>query len=124
VDVAAVRAWKEGLEAAVALIPDGTPFRLLLDLTGYEPAALDAHREMRTVVPELLVAHGLRPAFADLYPEAPEPQLRTERDVVCVAFANVHHDDEKMSRYEERIATTNQRFFTSRAAAEDWLATV
>ncbi len=76
---------------------------------------------MRTVVPTLLVAHGLRPAFLDLLPEAPDPEPRTERGVVCVAFANVHHDETKMARYEERIATVDQRFFTSRAAAEAWL---
>ena len=78
---------------------------------------------MRTVVPDLLVAHGLRPAFLDLFPEAPEPAITAERDVVCVAFANVHHDETKMSQYEERIASANQRFFTSRSSAEDWLAT-
>ena len=124
VDVEAVRTWRAGLQAEVDRIPDGTSFKLLLDLTGYEPADLDAHKEMRMVVPDLLVAHGLRPAFTDLLPEAPEPELRTERGVVCVAFANVHHDETKMTHYEERIATTTQRFFTSRSAAEAWLATV
>ncbi|HEX2046874.1 MAG TPA: hypothetical protein VHF27_03860 [Acidimicrobiales bacterium] len=121
VDVEAVEAWRAELQGEVDRLPEGTRFRLLLDLTGYEPASLDAHKAMRTVVPSLLVAHGLRPAFLDLFPEAPEPELRAERDVVCVAFANVHHDEEKMGRYEERIATANQRFFTSRAAAEAWL---
>ncbi len=119
---AAVEAWRAGLMETVDGIPDGTSFKLLLDLSGYEPASLDAHKAMRDVVPSLLVAHGLRPAFLDLFPEAEEPVIRTERDVVCVAFANVHHDPEKMAGYEERIATVNQRFFTSRSAAEEWLA--
>ena len=34
------------------------------------------------------------------------------------------HRSSKMGWYEENIATVNQRFFTSRAAAEEWLATV
>ena len=102
VDVEAVKAWRAGLQEQVDRIPDGTRFRLLLDLTGYEPAGLDAHKAMRTVVPDLLVAHGLRPAFLDLFPEAPEPAITAEREVVCVAFANVHQDETKMSRYEER----------------------
>jgi hypothetical protein len=123
VDVEAVRAWSSELRAEVDRLPCGTRFRLLLDLTGYEPLSLDAHKEMRTVIPSLLIAHGLRPAFLDLFPEEAEPELRAERDVVCVAFANVHHDETKMARYEERIATVDQRFFTSRASAEEWLAT-
>lgn len=110
-----------GLKDEVDRLPDGTRFKLLLDLSGYEPASIDAHKAMRDVVPSLLIAHGLRPAFVDLFPEAPEPALRTERGVVCVAFANVHHDETKMERYEELIATANQRFFTSRPAAEEWL---
>ena len=122
VDVAAVETWRAGLMEAVAAIPDGTSFKMLLDLRGYEPVSLDAHKAMRDVVPSLLVEHGLRPAFLDLFPEAEEPAIRAERDVVCVAFANVHHDPEKMARYEERIATADQRFFTSRSAAEEWLA--
>ena len=121
VDVAEVEAWRAGLQVEVDRIPDGTCFRLLLDLTGFEPAGLDAHKAMRTVVPCLLLAHGMRPAFLDLFPETAEPEVRTERGVVCVAFANVHHDPDKMARYEERIATGNQRFFTSRAAAEEWV---
>lgn len=76
---------------------------------------------MRTVVPDVLIAHGLRPAFLDLFPEVPEPVIRTDRGVLCVAFANVHHDETKMARYEERIASANQRFFTSRADAEEWI---
>ncbi len=124
VDVAEVAAWRDGLQMEVDRIPDGTRFRLLLDLTGFEPAGLDAHKAMRTVVPCLLLAHGLRPAFLDLFPEMAEPEIRTERGVVCVAFPNVHHDPDKMGRYEERIATGNQRFFTSRAEGEEWLSSV
>ena len=124
VDTEAVEAWRTGLDAAVNELPAGTRFKLLLDLRGYEPASLDAHRQMRTVVPDLLVTHGLRPAFTDLFPEALEPAVTAERDVVCVAFANVHHDETKMGRYEDAVATANQRFFTSRSAAEEWLGTL
>lgn len=112
VSAATVEGWRRGLWSEVDRMPDGTWFRLLLDLTGYEPASLDAHKQMRTVVPELLVAHGMRPAFVDLSPEAPEPVLRCDRDVVCVAFANVHHDPTKMARYEEQIATPEQPFLS------------
>jgi hypothetical protein len=124
VDLDTVRAWRAGLRDEVDRLPDGSRFKLLLDLRGYEPAGLDAHKEMRTVVPDLLAAHGLRPAFMGLFPDAPEPVVRAVREVVCVAFANVHHDETKMRQYEERIATADQRFFTARSEAEAWLDAV
>lgn len=39
VDRAAVEAWRAGLMETVDGIPDGTSFKLLLDLSGYEPAS-------------------------------------------------------------------------------------
>jgi len=119
-----VRAWRDGLHRAAAAVPDGGRFQLLLDLSGFAPADLDAHRAMRTVVPELLAAHGLRPAFLDLFDEQPEVPVTLTRGVRCVAFANVHHDAAKMADYERRIGTPTQRFFTDAAAAERWLLSV
>jgi hypothetical protein len=123
VDVEDVLTWRVGLTEALQRLPDGTAFRLLLDIDGYEPASLEAHKKMRTVIPEVLLRHGLRPAFLDLFPEAEEPAVSADRGVVCIAFANVHHDGTKMARYDQEIATPTQRFFTSRAEAEAWLAT-
>jgi hypothetical protein len=122
VDAGAVRAWQDGLHGAVAGIPDGTAVKLLLDLRGYEPADLDAHKAMRDVVPELLLSHGMRPAFLDLFDDPPTVQVTTARGISIAAFANVHHDAEKMGEYERRIAKPDQRFFTEREAAEHWLA--
>lgn len=122
VTVADVERWAARLRGDVAALPEGTRFRLLLDLTGYEPADIAAHKAMRLVVPRLLADHGMRPAFADLFPEDEAPVVRAEQGVVVEAFANVHHDPEKMRRYEELIATPTQRFFTSRGDAEAWLA--
>jgi hypothetical protein len=117
-----VEAWRGGLERAMAGVPDGSTIKLLFDLSGYSPASLDAHRAMRGVVPELLAAHGMRPAVLDLLDEPREPRLATTRGVLVSAFANVHHDVAKMDEYDRRIATPSQRFFSDRAAAERWLA--
>ncbi|WP_415910539.1 hypothetical protein [Oleiharenicola sp. Vm1] len=122
VAAADVARWAAALHAAVAALPDGTSFRLLLDLHGYEPADLDAHKAMRDVVPALLCVCGLRPAFADLFPEFGEPVVAAAPRVRCVAFANVHHDPAKMEKYERQIAKPEQRFFTDARAAEAWLA--
>jgi hypothetical protein len=124
VDAAAVRAWRDGLNATLAAVPGGSTVTLLLDLRGYEPADLDAHKAMRDVVPALLSTHGLRPAFLDLFDDPPPVDVTTARGVTVTAFANVHHDAEKMAEYERRIAKPNQRFFADRERAERWLASV
>ena len=46
-----VQRWKESLERDAAAIPDGGTFKLLLDLCGYEPADIEAHKAMRAVIP-------------------------------------------------------------------------
>lgn len=124
VDVDEVQRWADALLTEVDALPTGGRFRLLFDLTGYEPASLEAHKAMREVVPRVLARHGLLPAVAGLFPEMPDPEVTVERGVVVEAFANVHHDPTKMARYEELIATPTQRFFTDRRQAEGWLRTV
>lgn len=116
-----VQRWKEGLVREMSRLAEGARFKLLLDLRGFEPADLDVHKAMREVVPRLLAAHGMRPAFIDLFDERPELAINTSRGIQCVAFANVHHDGAKMRDYEQRIAKPNQRFFTSRTEAEAWI---
>ncbi len=121
VSEANVAAWKAGLAVAVAAIPPRTRFKLIMDLSGYEPATIGAHKAMREIIPRLLAAHGMRPAYIDLFDEKPEVAVTSDgRDVT--AFANVHHDADKMASYERRIGRPGQRFFTSRDAAEAWIA--
>ncbi len=122
VSVEDVDEWKASLRAAVQAVPAGSTFKLMFDLHGYEPATIDAHKAMRAVVPLLLAETGMRPAVADLFDDEPQVDAATSPQVRCVAFANVHHDLDKMARYEEEIAKPNQRFFSDRDAAARWLA--
>ena len=119
VTVADVAAWIVELDATLARIPDGTAIVLLSDLHGYEPADLDAHRAMRTVIPTRLAAMGFRTALADAVGvdliASPSPRVRCER------VAHVHHDAAKMTSYESAHATPQERFFTSAAFANEWL---
>jgi hypothetical protein len=120
VDLGAARAWRHGLHAAITGLPPGSVVRLLVDQTGYRPAGLKVHRQVRTVVPEVLAAHGLFPALADLFPGvevtvAPDPAVRIE------ACAVVHHDRFKMDELDRRVGRPSQRFFTDAVAARAWL---
>ena len=110
-----VEHWRAALDHAVASMPRGTSFGLLVDLRGYEPESVQAHQEMRTVIPRFLVGHGMRPALLDLFPGTPGPTISARAAVRCCAFALVHHHPEDLNEPE-------QRSFTDRVAAERWLA--
>lgn len=114
--------WRDGLYRELNRIPDNSRFLLLLDLHGFEPENLETQKTMRNVIPEILAAHGMRPAFIDLFDDKPEMRIFLTRGIQCIAFANVHHDPAKMDNYEKKIAKPEQRFFTDPHAAEEWLA--
>jgi len=118
-----VRRWEGALAAALGEIEDGGVFRFVSDLRGYEAADMDAHKAMRTVVPLLLAAHGFRTALLDLFEGADLP-LTTTRGIRCLAVACVHHDAGKMGEYERRLGRPTERFFTDRAEADAWLASL
>lgn len=116
-----VELWKRDLYAELDRIPSGRQFRLLLDLDGYEPVDMEAHKAMRLVIPTLLLNHGMRPAYADLFDEPGDLHISMVRNRRCFAFANVHHDENKMSQYEMKIGRSDQRFFTDPDKARQWL---
>lgn len=116
-----VGVWREQLQGELGKIPDGSVFRMLLNLHGFEPESIEAHKAMRAVVPEILASHGMRPAYVDLFDEKPDVDIKTSRGIRCAAFANVHHDEQKMASYQERIGKPNQKFFNDLASAETWL---
>ncbi|WP_141733076.1 hypothetical protein [Oligoflexus tunisiensis] len=116
-----VELWKKSLYEELDRIPDGRLFRLLLDLNGFEPVDMEAHKAMRLVIPEILMNHGMRPAVADLFDDPGELHITMLRNRRCFAFANVHHDENKMSLYEIRIGRSDQKFFTNSKQARQWL---
>jgi hypothetical protein len=114
--------WSRGLWQTLDRLPDHTQFKLLLHLRGIDPKDIPAHQAMRKVIPEVLARHGLRPAFIDLFDEKPEMTINVSRGVRCVAFANVHHEKEKMDAYRARIGRDNQQFFSDLESAKKWLS--
>jgi hypothetical protein len=122
VSVADVDAWRRGLQDVIATIPDGSTFRILVNLFGFQPLDIAAHKAMRSVVPQLLAQHGMRPALLDLFDGEPELVVTCLRGVRCTACANVHHDATKMQHYHERIGASDQAFLSDLDAAEVWLA--
>lgn len=115
-----VEEWGDALDRSVTGLPTAAEFRFLSDLHGYEVAdqALAVHKRMREIGPRFLAAHGFAVGFWRLYEETPpEPS----RSGICTRVAHVHHDCDKMERYNELLASATERFFCDQDAARTWL---
>jgi hypothetical protein len=115
-----IEQWKGLLTAELERVPRDGRFKLLSNLQGYEPASLDAHKAFRSILPEILMHYGFRPAFLDLF-GVTDAVVQATRGVVCTAIAHVHHDAEKMNGYQQDLGRPNEQFFTDADAAEAWL---
>ena len=116
-----VASWTDDLAQALDALPPGSTFAMLFDLHTYEPGSIAAHKVMRTVIPDALARHGMRPAYIDLFDPPPEMVVASRPSARCVAFANVHHNADRMADYEERAGKPDQRFFSDITAARRWI---
>lgn len=115
--------WEQSLDAALSECSSPARFKLLFDLSGYEPQSPAVHRRMRGVVPQLLLSSGLVLDFVRLLAEEAlrSAGVTDVKEQQCVAFARVHHDFEKMNWLDTHSLCPRQRYFAGRGQAEDWL---
>ncbi len=117
-----VAAWVDQLSSSLDALPEGSTFTMLFDLSTYEPGSLEAHKAMRTVIPDALARHGMRPAYIDLFDPPPHMDVASQPKARCVGFANVHFNEDRMADYELRAGKPDQRFFSDIATARRWVA--
>lgn len=123
--LASIDAWEQSLDDVTASIRFAAPtqtFRALVDIRGYEvdEQDRDVHQRQRVVVPLWLARHGLTVGFFGLY-EVENTIVPADDAVRCSRVAHVHHDQLKMDRYNELLASERERFFTDPAEAHRWL---
>lgn len=120
--IAEVVAWRAGLHAAAASIPRLASFRLLVDLRGYEVAAMDpaVHKVHREVIPLFLSCHHFRSGFIDFFGVKGDIDRR-HGDIRCLAVAHVHHEGPKMDLYRKTLSRQDENFFSSLSEAEAWI---
>lgn len=124
VDQDDVEAWIADLTRTLHALSDDSTFRMLFDLHTYQPATIAAHKAMRTVIPAALVRHGMRPAYLDLFDPQPDVIVNPQPHARCIAFANVHHNADRMDDYEERAGKSDQRFFSDLRTAQEWIVSI
>lgn len=121
VDVAGIEAWERSLHGALDQLPENTSFKIFVDLVGLAPVDVETHKRYRSTVPLALARHGWRVGYLDMFEEANNLPLTTERGVRCVKAAHAHQDAYKIEEYDRRFGKASERFFTDSAVALAWL---
>lgn len=116
-----LRAWQAEIAEAMKQVPSHTSFKALVNLHGFKADNIDTHKAFRTIVPLLLADYGYRIGYLDLFPEA-SVELKQTRGIRCVAMANVHQDETKMSLYQQQYSNQREQYFTDPALAVRWIA--
>ena len=115
-----VQEWQNSINAVLAQIPDHSNFKALINIHGYEPQDVEAHKAFRTVIPLTMAKYSFRVGYIDMFEEADLP-LSGIRDIACIAFANVHQDEVKMKKYQDNYAKSNELYTTDIKEAYKWL---
>jgi len=123
VDREDIAIWKHMLLQAQDEIPDGSRFKMYINLYGFKAADMEAHKAMREVVPRTLARYGFRAGYVDLFDNVELP-LQCHRGIQCLAAAHVHQDDTKIGLYRERFGSETEQFFTDPLLAETWIRAV
>jgi len=124
VDQKAVDDWTTSLALAFRQVPDGSKFKMLINLYGFKAISLEVHKSYRDVIPLLLSSYGWKVGYVDLFEEAKAMTFSNTRGIACFAAAHVHQDEEKISRYEARFSSETEHFFTDPRKAKEWLLKV
>lgn len=117
-----VHEWESGLLQMSRHIPVSQPIKVLIDLRGYEVSeqAIEVHKVQRLIMPALLAKHAFTVGYFKMF-DAENTIPADPALARCIAVAHVHHDENKMARYNENIGSVMEKFFTDTNAAHQWL---
>lgn len=115
--------WEKDLLKTMEYIPDEMSFKILVDLSDFEAENMEAHKYFRNIIPQLLADYSYRIGYLNMFPEV-SIQLTKKRDIECIAMANVHHNEEKMSDYQFRFSNQHEQYFTNTDKAMKWILSI
>jgi hypothetical protein len=115
--------WEKDLLQTMEHIPNDISFKILVDLSEFEAENMDVHKYFRNIIPLLLANYSYRIGYLKIFPEA-NIQLNKIRGITCIAMANVHHNQEKMTDYQLKFSNTYEQYFTNADKAMKWILSI
>lgn len=121
VDEQNIRTWEQSLHSEMAHIPDGSVFKILINLYGFKATNLHAHKRYREIIPLLLADYGWKVGYVDLFEESKQMKFQNKRNIQCIAAVHVHQDQEKIVKYETNFSRPNEHYMTDPQKAKAWI---
>ncbi|TGK82240.1 hypothetical protein EHQ24_13320 [Leptospira noumeaensis] len=116
-----VSQWKDGLEKTFTELPQGTKFKIFVNLHGFSPASMSAHKMYREIIPLLLSKYNWRIGYLDLFEEAKDLKLTSENGTECLAAVHCHHDSYKINEYEKKFGKDSEHFWDDPERSATWI---
>lgn len=113
--------WEKSLHDALALIPEGSQFKILVNLYGFKAVNIQVHKRYRDIIPMLLADYNWKVGYVDLFEESRLMKFRKTRNIACAAAVHVHQDGEKINKYEANFSRENEHFMTDLKKAKEWI---
>lgn len=113
--------WEKSLHDAMSQIPEGSQFKILVNLYGFKAVNIQAHKRYREIIPLLLANYNWKVGYVDLFEESKLMKFSKTRNIVCIAAVHVHQDEEKIKKYEENFSRENEHFMTDVTRAKEWI---
>ena len=114
--------WERSLSSALSQVEDNGVFKILVDLYGFKAINFEAHKRFRSIVPLTLAQYGWKVGYTDLFQEeARQIHYSYTRGIRCIRAAHIHQDETKIGLYERSYSRADERYFTNREEAENWL---
>ena len=113
--------WKSIVLNEADKIEADTLFHVFIDETGYEAVNDEVHHYKRQFLPEFLASYGY---YLSLLPAEEIQRLRSTITVNksrCVSMAMNHHKADVMKALDEQFGKNNERYFSDRELALEWL---
>jgi hypothetical protein len=121
VDLDDINLWKHSLKEALNKIPGGGSFKIMVNLYGFKAVNIEAHKQYREIIPLLLAQYDWKVGYVDLFQESKTMKFSRTSGIHCYAAVHVHHDKEKIGKYEENFGRENEHFMTDPEKAMQWI---
>lgn len=121
VDLDDINLWKHSLKEALNKITEGGSFKIMVNLYGFKAVNIEAHKQYREIIPLLLAQYDWKVGYVDLFEESKAMKFTRTRGIHCFAAVHVHHDKEKIGKYEENFGRVNEHFMTDPEKAMQWI---
>ncbi len=117
-----IERWENSLRNTLGLIENNSVFKVFVNTNGFNAINLDVQKKYRSVIPRTLAAYDWRVGYIELLEDEAEKMIYgNTRGIKCGGAAHCHHDETKMTIYQDHFGTERERYFADPDLASQWI---